>query len=166
MEFVKATIEDKALLKNLYSFYLHDLSAFSYSLKPNADGSFEFDSFDLIWEKEGLTPYLFKLENEIVGFCLLLEAPFTKKVDFCINDFFIYNHFRGNGLAVEAVKMIFKEKQGSYYVSQLVSNKRAVAFWKKIYEQFQIAYEETLEIEDGEEVVYQTFHMKSSIKAV
>jgi predicted acetyltransferase len=157
MELVKATFEDKALLKNLYSLYLHDLSAYSHSLKPNAEGAFEFDSFDKIWEKEGINPYLLKMDNEIIGFSLLLEAPFTKKVDFCINDFFIYNRYRGKGFSEEAVQVIFQEKQGSYYVSQLKENKRAVGFWKKMYEKFHIAYEESLELEDGEEVIYQTF---------
>lgn len=163
MELVKATLEDKTLVKNLYSFYLHDLSAYSSSLKPNADGVFEFDSFEKIWERDGITPYLLKQKKEVIGFCLLLEPPFTKKVDYCINDLFIYSGFRGKGFAEEAIKTIFQEKQGSYYVSQLTANKRAVGFWKKFYEQYHIAYEETLELEDGEEVFYQTFNTKNMV---
>jgi predicted acetyltransferase len=157
MKLIKATLENKALLKNLYSFYLHDLSAYSSSLKPNKEGEFEFDSFEKIWERDGITPYLLKQNQEVIGFCLLLEPPFTKKVDYCINDLFIYNQFRGRGYAEEAIKTIFQEKQGSYYVCQLKDNKRAVGFWKKFYEQYHIAYEESLELEDGEEVLYQTF---------
>lgn len=163
MQLIQATLEQKPLLKNLYSFYIHDLSTFTLSLKPNAEGAFEFDSFELVWEKEGINPYLLKKNNEIIGFCLLLEPPFTKKVDYCINDFFIYNQFRGKGCAEEAVKLIFQEKKGSYYVSQLKKNKRAVSFWKKMYEKFHLAYEESLEIEEGEEVIYQTFNTKNMI---
>lgn len=158
MQLLKATLEDKALLKNLYSFYIHDLSAFSNTLKPNAEGAFEFDAFEKIWERDGINPYLIKNDDTLIGFCLLLEPPFTKKVDYCINDFFIYSHFRGKGFAEEAVKMIFQEKKGSYYVSQLKNNKRAVSFWKKMYEKFHLAYEESMEIEEGEEVIYQTFN--------
>ncbi|MHC0036602.1 GNAT family N-acetyltransferase [Pseudoneobacillus sp. C159] len=164
MEFVRATLQDKQLLKNMYSLYLHDLSAYSESLKPNEHGEFEFDSFEMIWEKEGLNPYFLKDGTKVIGFCLLLEPPFTKKVDYCINDLFIYNQFRGKGLAEQAVRLIFQEKQGSFYVSQIKANKRAVSFWKKMYDLYDIAYEETLELEDGEEVIYQTFTTKSTVK--
>lgn len=163
MELVPATLSDKPLLKNLYSLYLHDLSAFSHTLKPCADGSFEFDSFDKIWTREGINPYLLKENDELVGFVLLLEKPFTKRVDFCINDLFIYSRFRGKGLAEEAIKIIFQEKQGTFYVSQLKDNKRAVSFWRKVYEKFHIAYHETVELEDGEDVIYQTFDTKNMI---
>jgi predicted acetyltransferase len=163
MELVKATVGDKQLLKNLYSFYLHDLSAYSQSLRPNKEGAFEFDSFEIIWEREGITPYLLIDKTEVIGFCLLLEPPFTKKVDYCINDLFIYNQFRGRGYAEEAIKTIFQKKKGSYYVSQLKNNKRAVSFWKKFYEKHHIAFEETLELEDGEEVIYQTFTTQNMV---
>lgn len=160
MEILKATFEDKTLLKNLYSFYLHDLSAYSSSLKINEEGMFEFDSFDVIWEKDGINPYLIKEEDELLGFMLLLEAPFTKKVDYCINDFFLYNRYRGKGYADKVIQQLFGNKPGSYYVAQLENNKRAVSFWKKIYQQMGINYEESFEIEDGEKVVYQTFEVK------
>lgn len=163
MKLVKATLKDKMLLKNLYSFYLHDLSPYSRSLKPNAEGVFEFDAFEKIWERDGITPYLLKQGNEVIGFTLLLEPPFTKKIDYCINDLFIYHQYRGKGFAEEAIKTIFQEKRGSYYVNQLKNNKRAVGFWKKLYEKYHIAYEETLEIEDGEEVIYQTFETKNMV---
>lgn len=160
MELIKATIEDKPLLKNLYSFYLHDLSAYNHSLHLNEEGAFEFDSFDIIWEKEGINPYLIKVENNLIGFFLLLEAPFTKKVDYCINDFFLYQRYRGKGYAEKAIRKLFTDKPGSYYVSQLENNKRAVSFWKKAYQQLGISYEESVEIEEDEKVVYQTFEVK------
>lgn len=67
---------EKHILRNLYSLYLQDLSEFTDSLDISKSGSFKFDSFELIWEKEGLTPYLLKNNQEFVGFLLLLERPF------------------------------------------------------------------------------------------
>lgn len=160
MELTKATLEDKVLLKNLYSFYLHDLSVYNHTLLINEKGAFEFDSFDLIWEKEGITPYLIKSGTELVGFFLLLEKPLMTKVDYCINDFFLYNRYRGKGHGEEVLQKLFAEKQGTYYISQLLSNKRAVSFWKRIYKQFDIDFEETLEMEDGLEVISQKFEIK------
>jgi len=51
--------DEKHILHNLYSLYLHDLSEFTDGLDISTNGSFEFDSFELIWEREGLTPYFF-----------------------------------------------------------------------------------------------------------
>lgn len=155
----RITPEKKLILRNLYSLYLHDLSAFAVSLMVSDDGSFEFDSFDVIWEKEGLSPYLIKADGNLAGFILLLETPLTKRVDKVINDFFILNPYRGKGVARAAVSQIFEEHKGSYYISQLTRNEPAVRFWKKIYQQFEIDFEEVTEDQDGEPVVYQTFRM-------
>ena len=149
--------DNKEVLRNLYSLYLHDLSSYTKGLQISEDGSYEFDSFSLIWEKEGVTPYFIIAGGKLAGFILILEAPFTKKVDKVINDFFILNPFRGIGVANAAVSEIFADNKGSYYISQLVKNQKAVSFWKKVYQQKGIIFEEQSEVEDGEEVVYQTF---------
>ena len=149
--------DNKEILRNLYSLYLHDLSAYTDGLQISESGSFEFDSFSLIWERKGITPYFIKADEKLAGFVLILEAPFTTKVDKVINDFFILNPFRGKGVAKAAVAEIFSENKGSYYISQLVNNETALHFWKKIYRQMEIDFVEESEVQDGEEVVYQTF---------
>lgn len=149
--------DKKEVLRNLYSLYLHDLSAYTNELEVSEAGSFEFDSFSLIWEKERITPYFIKVDEKLAGFVLILEAPFTTKVDKVINDFFILNPFRGKGVAKAAVSEIFSSNKGSYYISQLVKNETAVHFWKKVYKQMEIDFVEKSEVQDGEEVVYQTF---------
>lgn len=149
--------DKKEALRNLYSLYLHDLSAYTNGLQISADGRFDFDSFSLIWEKDGVTPYFIMADEKLAGFVLILEAPFTTKVDKAINDFFILNSFRGKGVAKAAVSEIFAENKGSYYISQLVNNQTAVHFWKKVYKQLELNFVEQSEVQDGEEVVYQTF---------
>jgi len=153
----KIGLEKQHILRNLYSLYLHDLSAYAKGLQVSEDGSFEFDSFDLIWEKEGLVPYLIHSEGQLAGFILLLEAPITKRVDKVINDFFILNPYRGKGVAKAAAAKIFEEHKGSYYISQLKENQPAVRFWRKIYQQLELDVQEYTEDQEGEEVVYQTF---------
>ena len=153
----KINPDKKEVLRNLYSLYLHDLSAYTDGLQVSEAGSFEFDSFSLIWEKEGVTPYFMIADEKLAGFVLILEAPFTTKVDKVINDFFILNPFRGKGVGKAAVAEIFSQNKGSYYISQLVKNQTAVSFWKKVYQQEGIEFVEQSEVQDGEEVVYQTF---------
>ncbi|CAM3849363.1 hypothetical protein [Mesobacillus thioparans] len=48
--------EQKHVLRNLHSLYLHDLSTYTNGLTISEDGSFEFDSFSFIWEKVYLQP--------------------------------------------------------------------------------------------------------------
>lgn len=153
----KIGLEQQKILQNLYSLYLHDLSAYANGLQVSEDGSFEFDSFSLIWESVGLSPYLIRADDNLAGFILLLEAPLTKRVDKVINDFFILNPYRGKGVAKAAALKVFDEHKGSYYISQLSKNEPAVRFWKKIYQLLELDVEEVEEVQDGEEVVYQTF---------
>ena len=162
---MKITIEkigsdQQETLRNLYSLYLHDLSVYAESLQASEEGSFEFDSFNLIWSKEGITPYLIRADGELAGFILLLEKPFTKKVDVLVNDFFVLNRYRGRGVAKAAVARIFAEHKGHYYISQLKNNDPAVRFWKKIYKQWGVDFEEYTEIQDDDEIIYQSFFIK------
>lgn len=157
----KTSREDEIVLKNMYALYLHDLSAFSGSLRENEEGTFLFDSFHLFWKKEGVTPYFIFADGERVGFILLLEPPFTRKVDYLINDFFIYNRFRGKGIAAQAAKTLFKEKPGSYFVAQLARNNRATHFWRKVYTEMGIEYKENEDEEESETIVCQEFRTDS-----
>lgn len=150
--------DEKHILQNLYSLYLHDLSEFTESLNISADGLFEFDSFELIWEKEGITPYFLKKDEVISGFLLLLERPFLKKdYDFSINDIFILKKYRRNGIAKALLKELFNQKRGKYFVVELAKNKSAVSFWKNLFIELDIDFEEEKKIVDDEECLIQSF---------
>ena len=108
------TKDEKHILENLYSLYLHDLSEFTDSLEVSSTGSFEFDSIDLIWEKEGLSPYFLKKDATIIGFLLLLERPFLKKdYDYSINDLFMLKKYRRKGMTRSVLKTLFEQKKGT-----------------------------------------------------
>lgn len=149
---------EKTILRNLYSLYLHDLSKFTSMIDIGVDGSFEYESLDKFWEIDGLSPYFIILDGSIIGFILLLERPFlTKENDLGINDFFILNKYKGKGLAAKAAVKLFEEKQGHYFVMQVIENKRAVSFWKKLYQELNIEINERQELIDDEQCLIQTF---------
>lgn len=149
---------EKSILRNLYSLYLHDLSKFTSMIEIGADGSFEYESLDKFWEVDGLSPYFIKLDDSIIGFILLLERPFlTKKNDLGINDLFIINKYKGKGVATQAVGKLFEEKRGQYFVMQVIENKRAVSFWKKLYHELNIEIDERQDVIDDEQCLIQTF---------
>ncbi|MFT4413684.1 GNAT family N-acetyltransferase [Fredinandcohnia humi] len=156
----KIMIDEKHILQNLYSLYLHDLSEYTDGLDISPNGSFEFDSFDAIWEGEGMTPYFLKVEDTIVGFLLLLERPFLKKeYDFCINDIFILKKYRRKGYPVQFLQELFSQKKGKYFIIELVKNEPAVLFWKKIYQKLNIKFEEQNKNFDGDDCLIQTFEI-------
>ncbi|GGP14889.1 GNAT family N-acetyltransferase [Oceanobacillus neutriphilus] len=149
---------EKSKLRNLYSLYLHDLSKFTSMIDIGAEASFEYESLDKLWEVDGLSPYFIKLDDNIIGFILLLERPFLKKEnDFGVNDIFILNKYKGKGMGKQAIEKLFQEKSGKYFVIELVENKPAISFWKKLYTKLNIQYEERHEIVDDEQCLIQVF---------
>ncbi|MGE7610325.1 GNAT family N-acetyltransferase [Peribacillus frigoritolerans] len=160
VSFNSVSKDEKHILQNLYSLYLHDLSEFTEGLDISPNGSFEFDSFELIWNEEGLTPYLLKKDMKIAGFLLLLERPFLNKdYDYSINDIFILKKYRRKGAAIALLKEMFKQKNGSYFVVQLASNIPAVKFWRRAFSELSIDFEEKKQIVDNEECLVQSFQI-------
>ena len=156
------SIEQLEILKNFYALYLHDLSEFSPTLHPNENGFFEFDAFELICNREELSPYFIKYEEKYIGFLLFASSPFTApETDYCINDFFLLKAYRGKKIADQAILELLKQYKGTYYVMQLKSNKTAVNFWKKFYQKNEIKYQEFEKISNDELCLTQTFTVPS-----
>lgn len=149
---------EKIILRNLYSLYLHDLSNYTSLIDIGEDGSFEYDEIDEFWETVGLSPYFIILDKNIVGFILLLERPFLKKdYDFGVNDLFILNKYKGKGLGRQAIRELFHVKKGKYFVIELMENSPAVSFWKRVYSELNIQFDETQDVVDDEQCLIQTF---------
>ncbi|WP_313893040.1 GNAT family N-acetyltransferase [Psychrobacillus sp.] len=156
---LQLALENEAsILRNLYSLYLHDLSKFTTTIDIGADGFFLYEDLEMFWKTEGISPYFIKYEDSIVGFLLLLERPFLKKEnDFCVNDIFILNKYKGKGIGKKVLEELFEQKTGKYYVIELVENLPAVSFWKKIYKELHIEFDEKAELIDEEPCFIQTF---------
>jgi len=164
VKLTQAENNEKHILKSLYSLYLHDLSEFTDGLHLSSDGSFEFDSFDLIWDKEGLIPYFIKNETEIVGFVLLLERPFlTKEYDYCINDFFILRKYRRKGVSKSSFRELVEQKQGKTVFVVLETNQPAVSFWRKTLTGLNLPFVEEKKVIDEEECLIFSFENKKAL---
>ncbi|MGG3447334.1 GNAT family N-acetyltransferase [Bacillus nitratireducens] len=154
----KVQESEKMILRNLYSLYLHDLSKFTTNMTIGADGFFEYEDLDMFWKNDGITPYFIKVDHSIVGFLLLLERPFLKKEnDFGINDIFILNQYKGKGIGKKVIENLLEEKRGQYFVIELIKNVPAVSFWKKVYRELKIEFDEQTQLIDDEECLVQTF---------
>lgn len=161
---VPALEADKPILANLYSLYLHDLSAYTDRLTIHSDGSFVFDDLDYLWEEEGISPFLIKDDDHLIGFLLLLERPYLKKeIDYSVNDIFVLKGYRGKGIGLQVVESLFQMKQGHYYIVELAANKPSIIFWKKVYRKLNISFKEIEEHIDEDACLIQTFDVDESI---
>ena len=149
------------VLKNLVSLYLHDLSAFADDLAINDSGVFEYEGIELYFNREDLTPFFIKNDNNVVGFMLLNMGRYVEdNIDFCVHEFFILKSDRKKGFGKAAVKQLFNSYKGRYKIGQLASNTPALKFWHRIYEALAIEYSEIQEKVDGLPCVAQIFNIE------
>ncbi|WP_374223929.1 hypothetical protein [Bacillus sp. ISL-46] len=76
-----------------------------------------------------------------------------------MNDIFMLKKFRRKGIAISLLEELFKQKKGRYLVVELAKNKPAVLFWRKIYRELEIVFEEEKKIVDNEECLVQSFQI-------
>ncbi|PEC21976.1 GNAT family N-acetyltransferase [Bacillus cereus] len=154
----KVQESEKEILRNLYALYLHDLSKFTTNITIGANGFFEYEDLHMFWGNDGITPYFIKVDQSVVGSLLLLERPFLKKEnDFGINDIFILNQYKGKGIGKKVIENLLEENRGQYFVIELIKNIPAISFWKKVYSELKIEFDEQKQLIDDEECLVQTF---------
>jgi len=151
-------IEDKPVLENFLSYYMHDLSEFADRLDPSPDGRFRYDGLEMYFTDKALHPLFICHGNDLAGFVLLNQPPFVSPgTDFCINEFFILRKYRGRGLGRAAASTLLKQYPGRYLVIQLLRNVPAIGFWHSLYRHLDIDFDERRQLAHGEKVLAQRF---------
>lgn len=149
IEVVLAAADEAYIIKNMYPLYLHDLSG-HYGLveghMPNRHGIFEdeeecrtladqYEVQNIWWEKPGiLFPYLIRADALPAGFVLIATPPHCAQgVDFFVNDFFLLQPFRGNGIAETAAVEVFERFRGEWelFTNPAAKNIAGQKFWRK-----------------------------------
>lgn len=161
--------EQKELFLNLFNLYLYDLSEFSGE-DLLEEGTYDPTNTYLYLERDELHPFLIQYEGKVIGFVLMCSPPYVpENVDYTVQELFLIKKYRGQGLAAQAVDLVFAQFQGRFQVGQLANNAAAVSFWKKYYEQHQIEYTESehnIEIDNipgSHRILSQTFVRRGRI---
>ncbi|MTI68110.1 MAG: GNAT family N-acetyltransferase [Firmicutes bacterium] len=156
-----ADLREKDVIRNLYTLYLHDLSQFTDDNDIDENGVFIWDSEELYWEKNSLYPLIVKYKDKVIGFLLFSEPPYVKEgCDYCIQEFFILRKYREKGLGREVINILFKKYKGRYSLLVLENNKKALKFWRNIYKQNNLKYEEDIMNLDENVCYYHTFKIE------
>ena len=145
------TADDRALIRNLYPLYLHDLSAFTEFYEIDERGVFFPDYLpDWLDRESPMThPMVIRAGGRPAGFALVGQAPFphmTRGRDFRMCEFFVLARHRRRGVGRRAAHALFAMFPGVWEVSELPLNARAVAFWRSVIGEFTGgAYAEAIE---------------------
>ncbi|ABF88390.1 conserved hypothetical protein [Myxococcus xanthus DK 1622] len=140
MEILRATPSEHTLLRNLYPLYLHDLSEFGVDYAMDEQGRWRPDFLPtwLIPAPE-VHPLLLRWEGRVVGFAFVGQSPFsymTPGRDFRMSEFFILRNERRIGLGRLAARAVFDLFPGIWELSQLPRNRPAIAFWRRVIDEY------------------------------
>ena len=135
---------EKHILKNLWSLYVHDLSEYRETLNVLEDGTYPFPDFDLYFKEDYMHPILIKVDGKIGGFVLLTEPPYSKVYDYGIQEFFILKKYRKKGVGTQVINKIFKTYKGNYRYLILEKNIASRSMFLKLFKSSNIKYEEKL----------------------
>ncbi len=159
VEITEADVKDKEKLKNLFQYYLHDLSEYTDTLNVNSQGKFDNNDVDVFFDEINFIPMKIKVEEEIIGF-IFLNHSMGKVVDYIINDIFILRKYRNKGIGKIVINKLFELYPGKYGLIELIKNKPAIKFWHSVFNDKNLKYEESKIVSDGEDCIMQKFTIK------
>lgn len=158
-EVMRIKLQDKAILKNIYQLYLHDLSSYNQE-DLDHNGLYDVGFLDLFWEKEGLFPFFINIKDNVIGFILVQTGRFAPSTgeDYYISEFFILRKYRRKGIGKAAISKLFSLFPGTYLLGQMPTNMPAIQFWKSLFKSLDIEFQEFIK-EDMGPLLYQRFEV-------
>jgi predicted acetyltransferase len=79
IEVQQASLEDKAILRNLLELYAYDFSEFD-QCDVDAHGLFGYNRLDHYWTEPGRYPFLVRVEGKLAGL-VLVRTLYESKTD-------------------------------------------------------------------------------------
>lgn len=156
LELAPAKPEDRTFIKNIYPFYLHDLSEFTEDIQPGADGTFDVDYVDTYFDEPDHTCLNITLDGRIIGFILLSKFE-NAKVDYVIQEAFVLRGFRGKGFGKIIFAKLLELYTGKFALYVLDRNEPAKHFWQRSLVHLGLSFEQEEITEDGAEFVRMIF---------
>jgi predicted acetyltransferase len=132
----EATDRDLPIARNLVPYYIYDMSE-HLGWACAADGRFDgCDMLPTYWEEPGKHAFMLRACEEIAGFALVRGNHEEEDIDYSIAEFFVLRKFRGRGTGERIARQLFDRFVGRWEVEQLVLNRPAIAFWRKVIDRY------------------------------
>ena len=137
VQLIKATIDNKSIVRNLIQFYRYDFSEYNQE-DVQDNGLFpEYPYLDEYWnDPNHRYPYLVKSDNKYIGFVLVKFTASEQRNYFSIGEFFIARKYRRKGVGRAVATQIFDMHIGDWGVHQIKTNHAAQAFWNNVIDQY------------------------------
>jgi predicted acetyltransferase len=140
------SLEDRAAILNLGTYFLYDLLPFldGDEARLNAFGIIGDEAAatheqtnaaqEIWWTKPGiLLPVLIRVDGEPAGFAQVARPPHAhRSMDYRMEDFFVVNKSRGRGIGKSAVEQIFARYPGRWEIGWVAKNRPAELFWRSV----------------------------------
>lgn len=144
IKLIKVNEENNAIFKNVYPFYLYDLSEFVEDEELREDGTFSCDHVYDYYQTDHIFPYLIYNDEQLIGFTIITEPPYVKKgFDHAIVELFILRPHRHKGFGLTIIQELFKIHHGQTTLDVIPHNKSALYFWIRTLEKLNITYAES-----------------------
>lgn len=134
-QLIPATLDDYPAIQNMTRFYVYEMSREcglnSSDWACPADGlyeSFDFKHYFVDPDKRG---YLIKVDEEPAGFVLLHQTGKQPDIQWHMGEFFILARFQNRGIGREIAQQVWRQHPGSWEVTVIPENQRALHFWRK-----------------------------------
>lgn len=142
LKIVPAKMEDRTVLRNLMSLYLHFFMTWTDD-EVNEEGIFVYHHLDRYWQEPTRYPYLLKVGGKYAGFVLVRELDRAEQAEYglevlgdvkthSIAEFFILEKYRHRNVGKRAAYAIFDRYPGRWFVNQMKQNTGGIAFWRRI----------------------------------
>lgn len=139
----KLTSENASVMENLFQFFCHDLAAVDEP-QPMENGRYVIEHFNVYYSHPGMESFLICDEESPVGFVVVSLPPHFMDV-YCVQHLFVLNGHRRQGVAREAMAAVFRRFPGAYRVGQPFEHELSIGFWKTLYAEEGITYQESVE---------------------
>lgn len=172
LEITPASDADYIVVSNLARFYIYDMAEYTgWNFPP--DGLFDTaDQFANYWGRPGKRvwppawrgfPFLIRIDGHPAGFALVKRINDTPPT-FDMGEFFIPRQHRRQGIGHRVAVNIFDRFPGRWEVRELLTNKPAQSFWRRIIDDYTGgAFTETQEsfpAYDNKEFIVQRFQSR------
>ena len=147
VEVIPCPPEQKQVLKNLYVFWRYNRLKYlaagpgsyvnAHGVIDGPDSRTHEESTlgeDGLWDRpHAIFPFLIRADEQLVGFAVVVgKGHCTRGRDWRMNDFFLLNRYRRQGIGRAAAHILFDRFPGEWEVGQLTNDPDSQAFWQKV----------------------------------
>lgn len=122
-------------MRRLLFDYLKEIPEFDYNIEFDESNKPIYKWFELYWSDRGRYPFFLIINNNIAGFALIRELA---NMSYEIAEFFLKEEFRKNNNALWFAKQLTNLFEGEFIFSTSLLNLRAIKFWDKFANDFQV----------------------------